>query len=64
MILKDTKKHECGCISEREGNVWSLKEYCKQHMPNYAKKADKKIHLRHKKTGRGYTKSPKPLNER
>ena len=56
MILTTKKKHKCGCISEQHGIVWTISEYCKQHTPNYAKKADKVVHLKNKKTGRGYTK--------
>ena len=56
MILTPKKSHKCGCISEQHGILWTISEYCKQHTPNYVKKADKVVHLKNKKTGRGYTK--------
>lgn len=61
MILKDTKKHECGCISERNGNIWSISKYCEQHTPNYHKREMKDFKLKNKLPHRGYTKSPKKL---
>ena len=64
MILKDTKKHLCGCVSERQGAAWILKDYYEAHEPKWSKKADKVYRRIHKKTGRGYTKSPKKLNDR
>ena len=64
MILKDTKFTKCGCIYERQGIVWCIKTYCKEHTPNFNKKSDRIYRLEHKKTGRGYTKSPKKLNDR
>ena len=71
---------DCGCIYGVEKTVVShkskyheysyelvirtLKSPCSQHSTNFQKKADKLIHSREKKTGRGYTKSPKPLSKR
>lgn len=65
MVTKDlTRKCECGCIYKREGTVWSIKEFCEEHKPNYTKRSSKMMHRINKKTGRGYTKSPKPIEKR
>ena len=38
---------------------WVADTYCYLHQPNFQKKADKIMHKRNKKRGRGYTKSDK-----
>jgi hypothetical protein len=50
-----TQSAECGCIYKKNGIIWRISEFCKQHIPNYAKKADKLICKKNKKRGRGYT---------
>ena len=58
-VAKETneRKHKCGCILRRVNDHWKIHKHCKQHKPNYQKKADKLIERRGKKRGRGYTKS-------
>ena len=62
-ILADKKVLHCGCLMEKfkSGEItgWSLYKHCSMHTPNYDKKAEKSVRLKNKKTGRGYTKSPK-----
>lgn len=77
---ENKKVLRCGCILESEQRevleeskyhkvnyktlIWILKTPCKEHTPNYGKRAGKAINRSQKKTGRGYTKSPKPLEKR
>ena len=79
-FAENKKVLKCGCILESEQRevleeskyhkvsykslVWILKTPCKEHTPNYGKKADKAVYRANKKTGRGYTKSSKPLEKR
>jgi hypothetical protein len=53
------KTHKCGCSMKQDGIRWVIWTYCKTHQPNFQKKADKLMHKRNKKEGRGYTKSNK-----
>ena len=59
-----TQSAGCGCVYKYEEGRWVIKTYCSQHEPKWSKKADRVYHRIHKKTGRGYTKSPKPLKDR
>ena len=51
--------HTCGCVLRKDKLAWSIKEYCKQHSPNFQKKADKLIRRKDKKRGTGWTKPDK-----
>lgn len=42
--MKDIWKHACGCALKQDTVVWTLKEYCAIHEPNYQKRGNKQIH--------------------
>ena len=55
---KNFREYKCGCVLKRVAiNKLEIHRYCKQHTPNYDKKADKIIERKEKKRGVGFTKS-------
>lgn len=79
-MKSETIKYKCGCIATPEDfqitekskyhdveysiKIWKITTFCPEHTRNNRKKGDKFLHKIHKKTGRGYTKSPKELKDR